>query len=201
MDQRNISENLDQDWLWIKAFQEQGERSAFDNIFNKYKTLIINLSYHFVKDQGTAEEIAQDVFIKIYEKKVKFDPKSKFSTWLYRVAVNASLDWLRRRKKVAYSLNEEIRNDEGRKRTHLETLADPNASSTVRNVEQNEMKMIVQREIDRLPDPFPAVLLLFQFQELPYMEIARILGISEKAVERRICHAMEALRGKLSKYL
>ena len=201
MDQENISENLDQDWLWIKGFQEQGERSAFDNIFNKYKTIIINLSYRFVKDQGTAEEIAQDVFIKIYEKKVKFDPKSKFSTWLYRVTVNASLDWLRRRKKVAYSLNEEIRNDEGEKRTHLETLADPNASSPVKNVEQNEMKLIVQREIDRLPDPLRAVLLLFQFQELPYREIARILGISEKAVERRICHAREALRGKLSKYL
>src|SRR3989338_6083615 len=200
MDQ-NISENPDQDWLWIKDFQEQGERSAFDNIFNKYKTLIINLSYRFVKDQGTAEEIAQDVFIKIYEKKVKFDPKSKFSTWLYRVTINASLDSLRHRKKGAYSLNEEIKSEEGDKRTHLETLADPNASSPVKNVEQNEMKLIVQRAIDRLPDPLRAVLLLFQFQELPYREIARILGISEKAVERRICHAREALRGKLSKYL
>jgi RNA polymerase sigma-70 factor (ECF subfamily) len=98
-------------------------------------------------------------------------------------------------------LNEEIRNDEGEKRTHLEVLADPHASSPVRNVEQNEMKLIVQREIDRLPDSLRAVLLLFQFQELPYREIARILGISEKAVERRICHAREALRGKLSKYL
>ena len=200
MDQ-NISNNLDQDWLWIKGFQEQGDRSAFESIFTKYKILVINLSYRFVKDQGTAEEITQDVFIKIYEKKVKFDPKSKFSTWLYRVTINASLDSLRHRKKGAYSLNEEIKSEEGDKRTHLETLADPNASSPVKNVEQNEMKLIVQRAIDRLPDKLRAVLLMFQFQELPYREIAQILGISEKAVERRICHAREALRETLSKYL
>ncbi len=199
MDQ-NIFPTQDEDWLWIQSFQE-GDRSGFDNIFNKYKAVVINLSFRFVKDQGTAEEVAQEVFIKIYEKKVKFDPKSKFSTWLYRVTINASLDWLRHRKKIAYSLNEEIKNEEGDKRTHLESLADPNASSPVTNVEQNEMKLIVQREIDRLPDKLRAVLLLFQFQELPYREIAQILGISEKAVERRICHAREALRGTLSKYL
>lgn len=193
--------NQNQDWLWIKTFQEQGDRAAFESIFTKYKILVINLSYRFVKDQSTAEEIAQEVFIKIYEKKVKFDPKSKFSTWLYRVTVNASLDFLKHRKKIAYSLNEEIGNDEGQKRSHLEALADPTQSSPVKVLAQDEMKLIVQREIDRLPDSLRSVLLLFQFQELPYKEIAKILGISEKAVERRICHAREALRQSLLKYI
>lgn len=200
MDQ-NISRNPDQDWLWIKDFQEQGDRTAFESIFTKYKIRVINLSYRFVKDSGTAEEIAQEVFIKIYEKKVKIDPKSKFSTWLYRVTVNASLDWLRQRKKVAYSLNEEIKNDEGEKMTHLEILTDHDAPSAIKTFEQNEIKSIVQMEIDSLPDKLRATLLLFQFQELPYKEIAQILGISEKAVERRICHAREVLRKTLSKYL
>lgn len=201
MDQNNTSENLDQDWLWIRKFHEQGDQSAFDNIFNKYKRLVINLSYRFVKDQGISEDIAQDVFIKIFEKKVKYGQGSKFSTWIYRVTVNASLDSLKLRKKAVYSLDGEMQNhNEEDKRNLLETLADPRAVSPVTTLAQDEMKVMVQREIERLPDKLRKILLLFQFEEFSYKEIARILGISEKAVERRICHARKALRGRLAEY-
>lgn len=192
--------NLNDDWLWIKSFQE-GDRSGFDNIFKKYKTIVINLSFRFLKDQGAAEEIAQEVFIKIHEKKVKFDPKSKFSTWLYRVTVNASLDFLRHRKKISYSLNETIKGKEGDVTTFLDNLADSDSSHASKGLEQDEIKRMVQKEINKLPENLKAPLLLFQFEEMPYREIAQILGITEKAVERRLCHAKEALRKGLSKYL
>ncbi len=199
MDQNTLP-TQDEDWLWIQSFQE-GNRSAFENIFNKYKTIVINLSFRFLKDQGAAEEIAQEVFIKIYEKKVKFDPKSKFSTWLYRVTVNASLDFLRHRKKISYTLDKPIKSEEGSSATFLEAFADPKSSRLTQDIAQAEIGRLVQMEINKLPENLKAPLLLFQFQEMPYREIAQILGITEKAVERRLCHAKEALRKGLSKYL
>jgi RNA polymerase sigma-70 factor (ECF subfamily) len=191
---------FEQDWAWIRSFREEDDRSAFTNIFNKYKAIVINLSFRFVKDQGNAEEIAQEVFIKIYEKKVKFNPKSKFSTWLYRVTVNASLDFLRRQKKVFYSLDQAVKEEEGTA-TFLETLADPNPANPFVAVQQVELKTMVQGAVDRLPEKMRSVILLFQFQELSYREIAHILKVTEKTVERRISHAKDRLRKELSKYL
>lgn len=194
------SNPLDQDWLWIKNFQEQGDRSAFENIFNKYKGLVINLSFRFVKDRDTAEEIAQEVFIKIYEKKVKWDPKSKFFTWLYRVTVNASLDFLRHKKKISYSLDQAFNQEGMDKTTFLETLADPKSFDFTEALGWDEIRKIVQTKIDGLPEKLRAAILLFQMEELSYREIAQILKITEKAAERRIFHAKELLRERLSKY-
>lgn len=200
MNPNQAVDNSNQDWTWIQSFQA-GDRSGFDQIFRKYKSIVINLSFRFVKDQGIAEEIAQEVFVKIYEKKVKSDPKSKFSTWLYRVTVNASLDFLRHRKKIFYTLDQTIKSEEGNTVTFLETVADPKASHPIAGIEKEELRQTVQREIDLLPENLKTPLLLFQFEEMPYREIAQILGVSEKAVERRLCHAKEALRKKLSKYV
>lgn len=200
MNQDITSSALDQDWFWIKSFQE-GDRSAFDQIFNKYKTTAVNLAFRFVRDREVAEDIAQEVFIKIYEKKVHFEPKAKFSTWLYRVVVNTSLDVLRKRKFLLLSVDERIENQKGDYKSLMEKLADPHATSPLRSLEEDELKMMVQREVEKLPEKLRLPILLSQFESLPHREIALILGISEKAVEKRIYHAKERLRKKLSKYL
>ena len=191
---------LDQDWFWIESFQE-GDRSAFDQIFNKYKTTVVNLAFRFVRDKEIAEDIAQEVFIKIYEKKVHFGPKAKFSTWLYRVTVNTSLNVLRKRKPLLLSLDERIENQKGGKKPLIERLTDPHATSPLRSLEEGELKMMVHREIEKLPEKLRLPILLSQFENLPHREIALILGITEKAVEKRIYHAKKRLRKKLLKYL
>lgn len=190
----------DQDWLWIENFQE-GDRSAFDQIFNKYKTTVVNLAFRFVRARETAEDITQEVFIKIYEKKVRFEPKTKFSTWLYRVTVNTSLDALRKRKMFPLSLDERIENQKGDKKPLIEKLTDPRATSPLQSLEEGELKMMVQGEVEKLPEKLRLPILLSQFENLPQREIALILGITEKAVEKRIYHAKERLRKRLLKYL
>lgn len=189
----------DEDWLWIKDFQ-MGDQSAFEKIFDKYKTNVINLAFRFLKERQTAEDVAQEVFIRIYEKKVHFDPRAKFSTLLYRMTVNASIDTLRKKKFSPRSLDEQALDQEGDQKPLIERLSDSKSISPVHVLQDEELRELIQKEIQRLPEKLKAPLLLHQFENLPYREIASILGITEKAVERRIYHARELLRGKLSPY-
>lgn len=188
----------DEDWLWIKNFQE-GDPSAFEKIFNKYKVKVVNLAYHFVRQKEAAEDIAHDVFIKIYEKKFDNDPKAKFSTWLYRVTVNASLDLIRKKKFTPHSLDEPIQDAEGQKNLLLEKFSNP-TTLPLQALQDEELKILVRREIEKLPENLKIPLLLYQFETLPYKEIAAVLRITEKAVEKRIYHAKDRLRRTLSKY-
>ena len=158
------------------------------------------MSYRFVQSRETAEDIAQDVFIKIYEKRLKFDPKAKFTTWLYRVTTNASLDFIRKNKFVVRSVDAEITDSSGEKTNFLEKFGDPNTLSPSDTAQQKELQALLRTEINSLPEELRAPTLLYQFENLPYEEIARILKITTKAVERRLYHAKQRLRDKLSKY-
>ncbi len=188
------------DWSLYEKFQN-GDLSAFHALFDLYKNRVLNLSYRFVRDTATAEDIAQEVLIKIYEKKVRFDPKAKFSTWVYRVTVNASLDFIRKNKFVVRSIDAEIKDPSGEKTDFLERVGDPNAASPGEAVQQKELYALLRSEIEALPEELRLPILLYQFENLPYEEIARVLKITTKAVERRLYHAKQRLRDKLSKYL
>ena len=190
----------DPDWILINKYYE-GDPDAFRELFNKHKKNAINLSYRFVQNKEAAEDIAQDVFIKIYEKKFHFDPSAKFSTWLYKVTVNASIDRTRKKSFFNRSLDKTQTDEEGEGKTLLETLSDSSAISPADAVASEEINSLVQMEIQKLPEKLKAPILLHHFENLSYEEIARILGITAKAVERKIYHAKEVLRKKLSKYL
>ena len=191
---------MDDDWIKIGAFLN-GELAAFEFIFNKYKSRVINLAYGFLRDRASAEDTVQNVFLKIYQKKAKPDSRAKFSTWLYRVTVNASLDVLRSRKFTPVSMDRESSFADGGEGTLKERLPDSKSLSPSQTAEREDLAVLVRREIDRLPEKFRAPLLLYQFEDMSYREIASILGLSGKAVERRLYHAREALRQNLAPYL
>lgn len=191
---------MDDDWIKIGAFSN-GEVAAFEFIFNKYKSRVINLAYGFLRDRASAEDTAQNVFLKIYQKKANLDPRAKFSTWLYRVTVNASLDVLRSRKYTPVSMDRESSLADGGEGTLKDRLPDLKSSNPSQTAEREDLAVLVRQEIDRLPEKFRAPLLLYQFEDMSYREIASILGLSEKAVERRLYHAREILREHLAVYL
>ncbi len=194
------TQHADEDWLLINDFL-QGKESAFESIFEKYKKKVINLAFRFLKEAQSAEDIAQEVFIRIYEKKIRYDPRAKFYTLLYRITVNASLDLIRRRKFFPISLDQKIQKESGDEQTFLENLPNLRSPSPKEALDRDELKALLQNEIYQLPEHIRSPLLLYQFEELPYGEIAQILGITTKAVERRIYHAKGELRKRLAKYL
>ncbi len=191
---------MDEDWKRIEDFFN-GDLSAFECIFNKYKNRTLNLAFGFLRERASAEDTAQEVFLKIYQKKLKPDPKAKFSTWLYRVTVNASFDILRRRKFTPDSLDRGIETSQGREKLLRDILPDLKTSAPAKIVEREEISRLVRHEIDHLPEKLRSPLLLYQFEDMSYRDIALILGISGKAVERRLYHAREILRKTLAPFL
>ncbi|MBI4549409.1 MAG: sigma-70 family RNA polymerase sigma factor [Candidatus Omnitrophica bacterium] len=188
-------EPRDPDWTLIEQFLA-GDTTAFDRLFQAHKSRVINLSFRYVRGREAAEDIAQEVFLKVYDKKVKVDPAAKFTTWLYRVTVNASLDYLRRNKNSPRSLDEEAAPGLG-----LQSRVEDTRPSARQTVLADEVRRQLTGEIDRLPEKLRLPLVLYQFEELPYQEIAAILGITSKAVERRLYHAREQLRKVLGDLL
>ena len=192
---------MDDDWSILERFYA-GDESAFAIIFNQYQLKLINLAYRILRDRTRAEDIAQDVFVKVYEKKVKRDPLARLSTWLYRVTVNASLDDLRWRKFLTpffKSFGQE--NPDASGDGLLVEPRDFKTANPREALEAGEIKHDVQHAIEALPEKLRIPLELYQFEDLPYAEIAAILHISPKAVERRLFHAREILRKKLGGYL
>lgn len=185
-----------EDWAWLQKVQE-GDASAFQGLFERYQRRVLNLAYRFVRDRASAEDIAQEVFIKIFEKRVKADSKAKFTTWLYRVTVNASLDQLRKRKFTPRSLDAVIEGQRGEKQSFGDHVPDTKKESPRVQMEAEERAQWVTRAIDQLPEKWRSPLLLYQFENLSYGEIAQVLGISPKAVERRLYHAKARLRESL----
>jgi len=175
----------DCDWLLIEQFKK-GDIDAFRELFDKHKVNVINLSYRFLQNREAAEDVAQEVFIKIYEKKICFNPKAKFTTWLYRVTVNASVDRTRKKSFSEKSLEES-----------QEDIRDPSTESPKEAFHKKELKEQIQAQIQKLPEDLKKAIVLYQFEELSYQQIAQTLQISSKAVERRIYHAKEALRKAL----
>ncbi len=171
-------------------------------MFDRYKNRVLNLSYRFVRNTAVAEDIAQEVLIKIYEKKIEFRSNTKFSTWVYRVTANASLDHLRKKKFFGFSLDQPIGSaEDGGLRPASDIVGGKDVCSPSDDFEKKERKIMVDNAVQNLPENLRFPLILSQFEEKSYQEIADILRISVKAVERRIYHAKEALRGKLSRYL
>ena len=171
---------MEDDWILYERFQ-QGEVSSFNRLFERYKNRLLNLAYRFVRNRQAAEDIAQEVLIKVYEKKVRFDPKAKFSTWVFRVTANASVDWIRKRRFTGDTQKEEA--------------PAPSPSSTPGD---RELHGLLERAIEELPEKLRLPIRLFQFEDKSYGEIALILQISVKAVERRLYHAKQILKGKLT---
>lgn len=189
----------EEDWALYAKF-EKGDKSAFHQLFDKYKNRILNLSYRFVQNREAAEDIAQEVLIKIYEKKAEFRPNTKFSTWVYRVTANASLDQIRKRKFFGFSLDQPIADGEDGSAPVLEVIGDKASSLPSKELEKKELKTAVEIALQKLPEHLRVPVILFQFEGNSYQEIAVILQLSVKAVERRIYRAREALRVQLSKY-
>lgn len=193
-----VARDIEDDWALYAKF-EKGDLPAFHQLFNRYKNKILNISHRFVQNKETAEDIAQEVLIKIYEKKVGFRANTKFSTWVYRVTVNASLDILRKRKFFGFSLNKPKAGSEDDSLSMSELVGDDKSPSVSESLGNKEMEAAVTEGIRNLPEKLRVVITLFGFEEKSYQEISEILGISAKAVERRIYRAKEILRDKLSK--
>ena len=173
----------------------QGDESAFEALVNLYGKKVYNTACRICKNEADAEDVAQEVFLKVYRALPNFKGESSFSTFLYRVTVNACLDFVRRSgRAAAESL---VRQDaDGEEYEYLPADVE---QTPERQSERAELRETLRRSILRLSDEHRAVILLRDVNGLSYEEIAAVLSCSVGTVKSRINRAREKLREILKK--
>ena len=170
---------------------KNGNNEAYVKLFNKYKRPIMNYIYQMTKNQSKSEEIAQDVFLKIFTHASSYDEKKKFSTWLWTIAKNTTIDYLRKKKEILaddYASYDE----EGKKSSMMDSIPSSELSHDIKIIEASEKK-VVQGCIDKLPSNQKEILTLRIFSELSYQEIAGMVEKSTSAIKSTLNRVKDSL--------
>src|SRR5712664_643300 len=176
-----------------------GDEQSFALLLQRYRSPLVNFLYRMVRNREQAEDLAQEVFIRVYRARAEYVPSAKFTTWLFRIATNLALNSIRdtRHQRMEISLDTPVTADaeEGDERTLDVAERHPNIERYL--VEDVQRKMI-RRAIEKLPEKQRAAVLLHKYQELDYGEISKILGCSESALKSLLFRAYEMLRVELA---
>ncbi|MAE77321.1 MAG: hypothetical protein CMJ85_10685 [Planctomycetes bacterium] len=170
------------------ATAEREMESAFRMIVVRHQERVHRLVHGYTKDPLEAEDVTQEVFVKLFRKLDSFQWDSAFYTWLYRIAVNTAMDWMGKRKRRPVQLSEDITLHERIDQT-LELVEEPDAPLL-----QSERAEITRRILDELPEQYRSVLYLREYEDLSYLEIAAALGCSLGTVESRLFRARAQFR-------
>lgn len=172
---------------------KKGDQAAYSDIVQYYQDRIYQHCYRMLGNRHEAEDIAQEAFIRAYINIDSFDERRNFSTWLYRIATNLTIDRLRKRK-PDYYLDAEISGTEGL--TMYSQLSSSNPLP-VEEVESLELNRYIHQKISELPPKYRSIIVLRYLEEFSLQEISEILNIPIGTVKTRIHRGREALRKKL----
>jgi RNA polymerase sigma-70 factor (ECF subfamily) len=170
-----------------------GDGASFAILLEKHRLPVIHFLYRMVQNQAIAEELAQEVFLRVYRSRESYEPTAKFTTWLFRIATHLALNSLR----------------DGKNRRLEERLDDDSSETPVRQVSDKqpsvEQTMVYQARLDEvrravamLPEKQRAAVLMHKYEEMEYSQIAKVLNCSESAVKSLLFRAYETLRARLA---
>ena len=174
---------------------KKGDQQAFELLVRKYKMTVYNTIHSIIGNDQEADDIAQEVFLKVYTKADSFKGKSSFSTWLYRITVNRCVDELRKRNNKIISYETEF--DEEEKLKLKDVLASKEGDIT-EELKQKELQDIIQKAMNSLPEKYRIILTLKEIEGLSYTEISKIMKISLAKVKIWLFRARQKLKEELS---
>lgn len=173
-----------------------GDTAAFERLVRKYEKYVCTTVYSVVRNYDDSFDVAQEVFLKLYHNIGSFKGESSFSSWLYRIAKNTALDFLRKEKKNRNNVSLYVENSDGEE-AEID-IPDTSASS---NPEQtavkNEAKDIIYNALDEISDEHKEIIILRDIDGYTYEEISEMLGLEYGTVKSRLFRARESLRKKL----
>ncbi|AKG05487.1 MULTISPECIES: RNA polymerase sigma factor SigW [Salimicrobium] len=172
---------------------KKGNVQAFEDVVSFYQNKVYFVCFRMIGNSQEAEDLAQEAFIRAYTNIESFDEKRKFSTWLYRIATNLTIDRIRK-KKPDYHLDADIKGTDGLS-MHDQLATDE--ALPEEQVENLELRGYIQREITALPPIYRSVIVLRFLEELSLQEIAEVLDMPVGTVKTRIHRGREILRKKL----
>lgn len=173
----------------------EGDSASFAVLLERHRGPVVYFLFRMVLIQAVAEELAQEVFLRVYRSRATYEPTAKFTTWLFRIATHLALNWIRDQKheKRQERIDEEMPDGAARQlRDHRPSVE----QSLVREARLHE----VRQAIETLPAKQRAAVLMHKYEELEYSQIASSLNCSESAVKSLLFRAYETLRAKLAHF-
>jgi RNA polymerase sigma-70 factor (ECF subfamily) len=172
---------------------KEGDGASFAVLLDKHRLPVIHFLYRMVQNHAVAEELAQEVFLRVYRSRGTYEPTAKFTTWLFRIATHLALNALR----------------DGKNSRMQDSLDDDSSDMPARQVSDTrpsvEQVMVYQAKLDEirraiaaLPEKQRAAVLMHKYEEMEYSQIARVLSCSEAAVKSLLFRAYETLRARLA---
>ena len=180
---------------------KSGDDSSFELLLRKYRTPVVNFLYRMVRDAAAAEDLAQEVFLRVYRARGQYLPTAKFTTWMFRIATNLALNALRdgryRQQEVSIDRSPVDQSVDGENAQPALEIADRQPSIELELIRRDRAGQI-RRAVEALPEKQRAAVLLHKYQEMDYDEIAGVLGCSESALKSLLFRAYETLRVELA---
>jgi len=180
-----------------------GDQSAFTRLVRRHKTPVYNFILRTVRSREVAEDLAQDVFVKVVQNAADFKHEARFSTWAYTIARNVCIDHLRKAALRRHPSLDQVANNNGGEEgpTLGERIADSHFGASVDRVAiGSELGKRITRAVEDLPAEQREVFLLREVANVPFKEIAEIVGVPENTTKSRMRYALERLQQALAEY-
>ena len=179
--------------LRVKA----GDDSAFNYLVGKFRRAMVHFMYRMCHNQGTAEDLAQEVFLRVYRSRESYSAEAKFTTWLYRIASNLAINHARDTKAERNTASLDEANEE----TGLTIdVADGHATAE-QELLRRERLAAIRKEVEALPERQRVAVLMHKYQGLDYKQIGEVLKLSESATKSLLFRAYETLRERLKSFI
>ncbi len=179
----------------LVSLLKQGDEDAFRIMVRQYQKKLFSIAYGITMDREESRDIVQEVFIKVHERIATFRETSRLSTWLHRITVNLSLNWMRRWKRRFRWHHQPIETDDSLDNPAVD---DNNPEKLYDN---GEMASIVWDRLKKLPEAARTILILRDIEGLSYDEIAEVLRIKRGTVNSRLFHARKKMKAALKRYM
>ena len=173
----------------------KGDSELYAEIIDRYSGKVYSTAYSYTHHQEEAKDLVQEILIKTYNSLNGFKADARFSTWLYRIAVNSCIDWSRKKKSKVLMTAMSYED------TNIFEMISSDTESPEELFLQQENMETVRNAVDDLPEIYKTVLILYYFEELQVQEICNILDIPRKTIETRLYRAKKILKAILRKEL
>jgi RNA polymerase sigma-70 factor (ECF subfamily) len=180
---------------------QAGDEDAFDRLVETYSSQVFALLTRFLGTRSAREDLVQEVFLRVIRARERYQPAARFSTWIYRIVFNLSVNETQRSSGKEWRALDAGPRSDFESSDGLAQYDDPTQLEPSAELERDDVVYAVRAAIWKLPEQQRMALILAKYHELPYTEIAVVLGSSEKAVKSLVHRARENLRESLSPYL
>jgi RNA polymerase sigma-70 factor, ECF subfamily len=178
---------------------QDGDRAAFEQLVERNTRKVHALVYRFLGDPDAVQDITQEVFLRVYRTAQRYEPRAKFSTWLYRIVANLCFNVLRSRKRGRPVSLDLTGADDGE--TYHRNLPDEKHAPPEASTDEQELSQKVSQAVEQLPENQKIAIILNKFESKSYEEISEILDCSTMAVKSLLSRARANLRDTLSRYV